>query len=318
MLTWRNNDMKPRILAISPTNMEFVQRTERYPDAGETVVGRSYDYIPGGEGAEFAVALTMLGAECILCSRVGADSNGQRLRAQFREMGIDTRFMCMDRRAATGLISAVTDSDGVSRRISFPGANLLLSEADTEDAFTSIPDAAIISLRSPERIVTSVSELAARKKIPLMIDGGPIHENFPLSKLFPCEIFIPDEEELLAFTGIAPSNTENCLRSVIRLSSLVKAKYYIIKMGDRGAFLYDGKYYNVVLANNVTDVDTSCAGSVFDVALLAEFIRSHDIMRSVHYANAAAALTVSRQGSLDSIPTEEELSTFIEERGIQL
>ncbi len=310
--------MKPRILAISPTDMEFVQRTETFPEAGQTVVGNSYDYIPGGEGAELAVTLKMLGAECILCSRVGADSNGQRLRTQFREMGIDTRFMCMDRRAATGLVSVITDASGASRRVSFPGANLLLSATDAEDAFTAIPDAAIISMRSPERVVTSVSEYAARKKIPLMVDGGPIREAFPLSKLFPCEIFIPDEGELLAYTGIAPSNTENCLRSVIRLSSIVKAKFYIIKMGGRGAFLYDGKYYNVVLPNNVDDVDTSCAGSVFDAALLAEYMRSSDIMRSVHYANAAAALTVSRHGSLDSIPTEEELSAFIEERGIKL
>ncbi len=310
--------MKPRILAISPTDMEFVQRTEVFPEAGETVVGSSYDNIPGGEGAEFAVTLTMLGAECILCSRVGADSNGQRLRAQFREMGIDTRFMSMDRRAATGLVSAITDATGAVRRVSFPGANLLISAADTEDAFTSIPDAAIISLRSPDKIVTSVSEYAARKKIPLMIDGGPKNPDFQLNRLFPCEIFTPDEEELLAFTGIAPSNTENCLRSVIRLSSLVKAKYYIIKMGDRGAFLYDGKYYNVVLPINVDAADTACAGSVFDAALMTEYVRSGDIMRSVHYANAAAALTVSRHGSLDSIPTGEELSSFIEERGIQL
>ncbi len=310
--------MKPRILAISPTDMEFVQRTEVFPEAGETVIGSSYDNIPGGEGAEFAVTLTMLGAECILCSRVGADSNGQRLRAQFREMGIDTRFMSMDRRAATGLVSAISDATGAVRRVSFPGANLLISAADTEDAFTSIPDAAMISLRSPDKIVTSVSEYAARKKIPLMIDGGPKSPDFQLNRLFPCEIFTPDEEELLAFTGIAPSNTENCLRSVIRLSSLVKAKYYIIKMGDRGAFLYDGKYYNVVLPINVDAVDTACAGSVFDAALLTEYVRSGDIMRSVHYANAAAALTVSRHGSLDSIPTGEELSSFIEERGIQL
>lgn len=310
--------MKPRILVISPSDMEFVQRTDRIPGAGETVVGNSYDYIPGGEGAELAVTLTMLGADCILCSRVGADSNGQRLRAIFREMGIDTRFMFMDRRAATGLVSVITDMNGDVRRVAYPGANLLLSHVDAEEAFTSLPDAAIISLRSSERVVTSASEYAARKKIPLMIDGGPKNADFPLSKLFPCEIVTMNEEELPAFTGIAPSSTENCLRSVIRLSSLVKAKYYIIKLGSRGAFLYDGKYYNVVLANNVNEVDTTGAGSVFNAALLAEYMRSSNIMRSVNYANAAAGLAVSKAGDLDAIPSESELADFISERGIKL
>lgn len=310
--------MKPRILAISPTDMEFVQRTDVIPGAGETVVGNSYDYLPGGEGAELAVALAMLGADCILCARVGADSNGQRLRALFREMGIDTRFMFMDRRAPTGLVSVVSDGVSRPRRISFPGANQLLAAADAEEAFTSIPDAAIISLRSPERVVSAASEYAARKKIPLLIDGGPSGSDISLGKLFPCEIFSPDEDELTEITGIAPSNTENCLRSVIRLSSIVSAKYYIIKMSGRGAFLYDGKYYNVVLANNVDEADVSCAGSVFDAALMTEYIRSANITHAVRYANAAAALAVSRPGSLDAIPSEAELAEFIAERGIEL
>ncbi len=309
--------MKPRILAISPTDMEFVQRTEVFPETGQTVVGNTYDNIPGGEGAEFAVALKMLGADPILCSRVGADSNGQRLRSLFREMEIDTRFMFMDRRAATGLVSVITNSDGECRCVSFPGANALLSAADSEEAFTCLPDAAMISLRAPERVVTATSEYAARKKIPLLIDGGPAVD-FPLSKLFPCEIFTPDEDELQKITGIAPSSTENCLRAVIRLSSIVSAKYYIIKMGERGAFLYDGKYYNVVLATNVDAVDTSAAGSIFDAALLTEYMRTSNIMRAVRYANAAAGLSVSRQGGLDSIPSEAELDEFITDRGITL
>ena len=310
--------MKPRILAISPTDMEFIQRTDAFPGAGETVIGNSYDYLPGGEGAELAVTLAMLGADPILCARVGADSNGQRLRALFREMGIDTRFMFMDRRDATGLVSVISDGGERPRRISFPGANRLIAASDAEEAFTSLPDAAIISMRSPASVVVASSEYAARKKIPLLIDGGPSNPDFPLGKLFPCEIFTPDEDELLAITGIAPSTTENCLRSAIRLSSIVRARYYIIKMGDRGAFLYDGKYYNVVLATNVDAVDTSCAGSVFNAALMAEYVRSGNIMRSVHYANAAAGFAVSRHGSLDAIPSEAELAEFISERGIVL
>lgn len=310
--------MKPRILIISPADVEFVQRMETLPYPGEDVVGGTFDYIPGGEGSEMAVAAAALGADCLLCARIGADSSGQRLRAIYREMGIDTRFMFMDRRASTGLTSVMTEKSGKSLSAVFPGANLLLSAADVEEAFTALPDAAVISLRSPERVVVAASEYAARKRIPLLVDGGPACADYQLSKLFPFEIFCPDETELEIFTGIAPSTTENCLRSVIRLSSLVNAKYYVIKMGARGAFLYDGKYYNVVLANNVQDADTSASGSVFDSALMTEYVRSGDIMRSVNYANAAAALAVSRPGRLDAIPSEEELMTFIESRGIKL
>lgn len=309
--------MKPRILIVNMTFVEFMQRMETLPAVNSTVTGTSYDYIPGGEGAEMAVTAAALGAEPILCSRIGADSNGQRLRAIFREMGIDTRFMFMDRRSPTGLVSIMTDGEN-SLTASYPGANSLLSVTDAEDAFTSLPDAAIISMRSPERVIVAASEYAARKHIPLLVDGGPSGSDLALSKLFPIEIFTLDETELESLTGIAPKTTEYCLRAAIRLASLVKAKYYVIKMGSRGAFLYDGKYYNVIIAHNVTPQCGSGVGSVFDTALMTEYMRSHDIQRAAAYANAVSALTLSRPGRLDAIPSEQELDEFIDRKGIKL
>lgn len=310
-------DVKPRILIISETFVEFVQRMETLPYPGAPVTGVSYDYIPGGEGSEMAVTAAALGADPILCSRIGADSNGQRVRTIFREMGIDTRFMFMDRRAATGLISILTDGAKVLS-VTYPGANALLSVTDAEDAFTALPDGALISLRAPERVVIAASEYAARKHIPLLVDGGPTQPDFAVSKLFPVEIFCLDETELESMTGIAPKATESCLRAAIRLSSIVRAKYYVVKMGSRGVFLYDGKYYNIVIAHSVPVEDASGVGSVFDTSLLTEYMRSGDIQRAAAYANAASALAVSKPGRLDAIPTEEELGEFIDRKGIKL
>ncbi len=310
--------MKPRILTAAPVSMDFVQRAESFPMTNETVTGTSYDYVPGGDGFVIAFTVTALGGEAIMAARVGADTNGQRLRGICREMNIDSRFMTQERRASTGMKSVIAIPSGERRTISYPGANLLFSSADAEDAFTSIPDAAIMTFEIPERTAIAVSEYAAKKKIPLVIDASPAKSDYPLSKLFPCEIFTCDERELEAFTGITPTNTENCLRSVIRLSSFVKASYYVIKMGERGVFLYDGKYYNIVQSYSVAVNDTSAVGAIFTTALTMEYLRSDVIMRAVRYASVTAALSVMHPGSIESIPSEEEIDEFVDERGITL
>lgn len=310
--------MKPRILVISEANIDFVCRTDSFPETGKIVVGNAYDYVPGGTGAMYAVTTTALGAEAILCARVGNDPNGQRLRSIYREIGVDTRFMFMDRRASTGLSSVAVLPTGERQTLHFPGANLFLSALDVEEAFTSLPDAALMKLDIPERIAITASEFAAKKNIPLVISAQGARADYPLSKLFPSEIFCPNESELHMYTGIAPSSTENCLRAVIRLASMVSAKYYVIKMGERGAFIYDGKYYNVVMANTVTKADTAGSGDIFTAAMAAEYARSKNIMRAVKYANATAALSISRPGKLDSIPTKDEVAEFITNRKIEL
>ncbi len=310
--------MKPRVLVISSVSMDFIQRADEFPETEAPTIGNSYDYVPGGSGATQTITVRALNGDAILCARVGADSNGQRLRALYRDMDVDTRFIFMERRSLTGLSSVQIVPSGEKRVMTFLGANTYLSPVDAEEAFTSLPDVAVMRLDIPERTAIAASEFAARKGIPLVISAAGAAQDYPLSKLYPCEIFCPNERELQMFSGIAPSSTENCLRAAIRLSSIVRAKYYVIKMGERGAFLYDGKYYNIVLATNNSKLDTSGSGDIFTAALATEYARSKNIMRAVKYANVAAGISVSRPGLLDSIPTEDEVNKYIAERGIKL
>jgi ribokinase len=176
----------------------------------------------------------------------------------------------------------------------------------------------LIQLEIPEKAVIAATRYAAEKDIPVIIDAVSARADYPLDKLYPCEIFSPNETELETFTGIAPRNTESCLRAVIRLASMVEAKYYVIKMGGRGVFFYDGKYYNIIPAHDVEAVDTTAAGDIFTAALAAEYMRTGDIMRSVRYANVAGAISVTRAGALTSVPTEQDITEFIQNRGIKL
>ena len=305
--------MNKRILVVSSANLDFVQKMRRLPNAGETVVepaSSGYGYVPGGKGANSAVTFARLGDDCVFCARLGADNNGNRLKALYEREGIDTRFIAQDRNVPTGLASILVEEDGANRIIVYPGANVRLAPGDIEEAFTCYPDAVYLQFEIPDKAVFAAAEFAAKKKIPLFVDAGPARADFALDQLGHMEIFSPNETEARIYTGIEPSGGENTLRCAIKLSTMVDARYIVIKLGGRGAYIYDGKYYHIVPAVPVTVRDTTAAGDTFTAALTHFYMQGKEIVEAVHLANCAAAIGVSREGAYTSIPKLDEVLDF--------
>ncbi|MBQ8747601.1 MAG: ribokinase [Clostridia bacterium] len=305
--------MKKRVLVVSSANMDFVQRMRRVPNAGETIVESAeygYGYVPGGKGANSAVAFARMGDDCVFCTRLGADANGDRLLSVYQKEGIDTRFAVRDKEAATGLASILVEEDGTNRILVYPGANERLNEEDVEEAFTCYPDAVYLQFEIPDEPVLAAAKFAAEKNIPLFVDAGPARADYPLDQLGRVEIFSPNETETKIFTGIDPNSAENCLRAAIKLAGMVDAKYIVIKLGGRGAFLYDGKYYHIIPSISVPVADTTAAGDTFTAALIHFYLDGVPMVDAVHLANCAAAIGVSRPGAYTSIPTIKEVLAF--------
>ena len=309
--------MNKRILVVSSANLDFVQRMRRMPNAGETVIETDpafgCTYVPGGKGANSAVAFARLGDDCVFSARLGADNNGNRLKAIYQREGIDTRFVVQDKNTPTGLASIFVEEDGANRIVVYPGANEKIQVADIEEAFTCYPDAVYLQFEIPEKAVLAAAEFAHAKKIPLFVDAGPARADFPLDKLGRMEVFSPNETEARIYTGIDPVGGEGALRCAIKLSTMVDARYIVLKLGSRGAFIYDGKYYHISPAVPVSVADTTAAGDVFTAALTHFCIEGKGIEEAVHLANCAAAISVSRPGAYPSIPRLAEVTAFAAE-----
>ena len=311
--------MKKRILVVSSANMDFVMKVKKLPEAGQTVIEhQSYSYVPGGKGANSALALARLGADSIFCARLGSDVNGKKLKELYDANGIDTRFLRLDRLNPTGLASIIDEENGANRIVVYPGANDFLSEDDVEDAMTCIPDAVFIQFEIPEEAVIAAAKFASRRKIPIFVDAGPAKADTPLEKLPPLEIISPNESETLALTGIYPNDSSNCLKAANELLKRVDAKYAVIKLGGRGAYIHDGKYSQLLPAIETEVVDTTAAGDAFTAALTLEYLNTHDIVKSVKYANAVGAMVVSKAGASTSLPTAAQVDEFMRQRGIAL
>ena len=305
---------KPRILAVGSTNTDFVAVVDFVPNAGETVMSDgSYSFVPGGKGANAAVAAARLGADVVFCARVGNDSNGKTLRSTYEAEKIDTRYLTTDKTLPTGLAAIFVESNGANRIVVFPGANSALCREDVEEALTSYPDALLVQFEIPlDTVYYSVGQ-ANKGNVPVIIDAGPIIPDLDLSKLGKIEIFSPNESEAQALTGIKPYDPESYIKICLDLYSKLDTKYVVLKLGHRGCYVYDGKMGVAIPSYNVTAVDTTAAGDAFTAAMTYEYLRSGDIKSACRYANAVGALTVTKKGALPSLPTEEQVIAFIRE-----
>ena len=308
-----------RILTVSSANMDFVMSVSKIPQGGETQLeSGTYQFVPGGKGANSAVAVRRLGGDSVFCCRLGKDANGSIMHNIYKKEGLDTRFIVVDPDAVTGLGAIMVEPNGQNRIILFPGANVRLTKEDIDASFICRPDALLMQLEITQDAVMHAAWTANEKNIPIILDAGPANRDFPLADLPPLEIFSPNETETEIFTGINPTNPDNCLRAAMALQKLVTAKYYVIKLGGRGCYIYDGKYYHCLPAYGINAVDTTAAGDAFTAALTLEYLRSGDIVRAGRYANVVGALAVSKKGALPSLPTEAAVDKFIAEKAIRL
>lgn len=304
--------MAKRILVAGSSNIDFLLTTPYIPAPGETMISSGkYAFTPGGKGANAAIAAKEMGAEVIFCSRVGDDAYGDRLVALFNERGIDTRYIKVDRIEQTGLAVVMLEKSGANRIIVYSGANSKISESDVEEAFSCYPDAVLTQFEIKPDAIIAAAKTAAYEGIPLFVDAGPADASFPLERLEKVEIFSPNENETEILTSIRPNNLENCLRASIALCNRVDIKYVVLKLGERGCFVYDGKYCDLISPYDVNVVDTTAAGDVFTAALTAEYLRTGDILGSAKFANAAGALAVSKLGAVNSVPTLEEVKKLM-------
>jgi len=306
--------MKKRILAVGSSNIDFVGRMPRVPQPGETLISNdSYAFVPGGKGANSAVAAARLGADVVFCTRVGNDGYAFQLHDKYKAEGIDTRFVFRDKTAKTGLAVVMVEQTGHNRIVVYPGANALLSKADIEEAFTCYPDALLIQLETDFDSVVCATEMAHKQGAKVFLDAGPARSDYPYYSLAPLEVFSPNETETEIITGIRPTGAESCLRAAISICSMIRTKYVVIKLGERGCFVYDGTHCRHIAPVEIgIAVDTTAAGDAFMAALTHRYLNNgEDIFEACEYANGVGAYVVTKPGAFPSLPTEKQLREFL-------
>ena len=303
--------MRCRILVCGNSGVDLAEKIGRLPAPNETLPSDgTYSFAPGGSGALSAVAFARIGGDCILCTKMGSDTNSQKLMRMFEKEKIDARFAVCDRKYMTSFSTTIIEDGTKPRTIVFEGASPYLTVAEIESAMTTYPDALYIQMNLPEEDVIEAVRMANENGTPVFIDAEGASSDFPLGKLGEIEVFSPNEDEAEALCGIRPINADTSLRACIKLASMIKTKYIVLKLGERGSYVYDGVYFHIIPHLSVSVADTLGAGDVYTAALTYCYLQNKDIVEAGRFANYAASLSVTKAGGYSSIPTLEQIKAF--------
>lgn len=309
------NNSKNRILCVGSVNMDLVIALEDHaPAAGETVFGTDYRYVPGGKGANQAVAAARMGGKVTFLGRIGHDDNGRTMKANFEAEGMDTRFLeeC-DR--PTGLAPIQVEPSGQNRIIVISGANMTLTAADVEAAFAGGEyDCVLVGLEVPLPAVHAACREGVARGIPVILDAGPAMK-LDLAPLQGLTVLSPNETEAEAITGIAVVDEASAIAAAKWMDERCHPTYVVIKMGAKGSFVYGQGIAEMVPSFPCKAVDSTAAGDCYTAVLALEYVASGDMLAAARYASAAAGISVTRPGAQPSLPRREEVDAFLAERG---
>jgi ribokinase len=299
--------MRPKLVIVGSSNTDMVVRAEHLPLPGETVLGEKFIMTAGGKGANQAVAAARLGAEVTFVARLGRDMFGDKALAGFEAEGINTAYIVRDDEEVSGVALIVVDRKAENIITVAPGANGRLSPADVlaAEAVIHQADGVLLQLEIPLEAVRAAIELAQRHNVKVMLNPAPVKQ-LPAELLRWVDVLTPNESEA---ANLADCSEYVAAEILPRLQALGSNRV-VVTLGARGCdVLIDGQVQHVP-SFPVEAVDTTGAGDCFNGALAVALARGLKMVEAAQYANAAAALAVTRFGAQASMPTDKEVRDF--------
>ena len=292
-----------KITVIGSINMDLVTSTNRIPKVGETLLGVSFHTIPGGKGANQAVAAARLGADVTMIGAVGDDSFGKTLVSHLTNQGINTENIIKVKDTSTGIASIIL-SGGDNSIIVVSGANNQITPDIIEKNEDIIlhSNILLLQLEIPLESVIRAVELAKKQKILTILNPAPI-QKLPKELLEMVDYVTPNEhEQTMLFTSI--DGTEQELEKL-------KEKCIVTK-GAKGVTVYKNGEYIEIPSIRVKAVDTTGAGDSFNGALAFALCEGAEIEDACRFANVVGAISVTKLGAQNGMPTKKEVEEFLQ------
>jgi len=297
------------IVVFGSINMDLVTRVDRLPVVGETIIGQSFETVPGGKGANQAVAAAQLGASVSMIGRVGDDVFGSHLIQSLRNSAVDCDRIMTTIGTSSGIAAIEVDIEGNNRIIVVPGANELVGADNLGHLNDCLSGAKILMLQLeiPIPTVIAAAELAAKHGVTVMLDPAPASADIPEGLLKHITILTPNQLEAAQWVGFPINNLDDAKRAADRLRSH-GPDIVVITMGEQGSLCVAGPDEMIHTPCYPTEVvDTVAAGDAFNGGLAAALANQQSLRNSLKWATATATVAVSRKGAQSAMPTQTEL-----------
>ena len=306
--------MKP-VVVIGSSNMDMVVGSEDIPVAGQTVLGGDFKMVPGGKGANQAVAAGKLGGDVYFVARLGKDVFGDKSLENFNRTGVKTAYVSRDKKLPSGVALICVDAKGQNIIVVAPGANGALSRQDVLSAKNVIKRAAcvVLQLEIPMETVEYSVKLAHSLRVPVILNPAPARR-LKDSILRRVDICNPNETEAEIITGVKLKGAKDYKRaaSILRKKGVKTA---IITLGSKGVYVDSKEFSGMVPAFKVKQVDTVAAGDAFTGGIAFGMSQGMGLRETVRFGNAVAAVSVTREGAQPSMPKLSEVVRLLDEYG---
>lgn len=306
------------VAVIGSINTDLVVEVGKIPNPGETVLGGELKTIPGGKGANQAVAASLLGADVAMIGCVGDDSFGAMGRENLARCGVDVSMVQVLEGTASGVALISVDKAGENAIVVAPGANMKLTRQHIDAAEEVLSSAAVLVMQFevPLDVVRYAAEKAKAKGALVAVNCAPAAQP-PEGFLSLCDIVIVNESEAGAIAKVHVADHDSAAQAARKIREM-GAGCVVVTLGSKGlaALGRPGERMGAddvvrLAAFSVNAVDTTAAGDTFVGGLVARFLETRDFTDALMWGSAAAAIAATRPGAQTSMPAAAEVAEFI-------
>lgn len=301
------------ICVLGSINMDLVLKVNAMPALGETILSKNFNRIPGGKGANQALAAQRLGSSVSMISSIGKDENGRYMLECLKKDGMDTRCINFSEDKPTGMAIIMVDDNANNSIVVVPGANMKVDKELIDKSFDTIVNSKILIAQFETPIETTIEAFKVAKKSDVITVLNPAPaKSISDDLLRMTDILVPNESEIFELTGIKVDDKESIRNACDKL--LQKGvKFIIVTLGERGAVLVNSEKLILIPAYKVKAIDTTAAGDSFIGALATKILKYdklnfENIEKSIKFANKVSSIVVQRAGAQSSLPYLNEVT----------
>lgn len=301
-----------KIVVVGSINMDFVVRAPNLPNPGETVLGNELRTFPGGKGANQAIAASRMGGDVTIIGCVGKDPYGKTLVQNLQSNGVNTKLIKRTTDFHTGLASITVSSTGENSIVVVPGANSLLTPEHiekSEEAFIA-GSLLILQLEIPIPVVDYSIRIAKKHNMKVLLNPAPALslDDHIFSNV---DYLVPNKSELAVLTDSQQS--DDIYYMVKKLNNKFNG-VIVVTLGNNGVFVFDNGIVNHIPSYKVNVVDTTGAGDTFIAAFSTALCEGLVPMDAAKWGNAAAAISIKKEGAQSSLPYRHEVQNLLEKQ----
>jgi len=315
-----------KAVVVGSANTDLIIRVENLPALGDTEVGIGFKHVAGGKGANQAVCLSRLGVQTHFIARFGKDDFSALLMDDISRRGVSLSHAVIDSKRHGGVVFILVDKTGNNTMIADLGSNLFLDEHDIENAGELFKNADVLLLQFEvsENANKKACMLAKKNGIKVVLNPAPM-KKFDTDILKNVDVLTPNLFELSRILQLVEGESvitpeEKDSGKIARAAQILAEQevgHVLVTLGERGSIYANREGVHTYGSYRVKQVDSTAAGDSFTSAFALKFAEGNEIDEAVKFAAAVAAITVTKEGAIPSLPARDEVEDFMKENALK-